>query len=112
MSESNRELLTIGVVIITIIVASLLYVANLINWTLIVPVILLPSGLWLIILGAIRMGNPVKYERTPFSTAALGLLAIALGVAWIVFSINWLYSIIVILLVAAGLAIITALKRK
>ena len=65
MSESNRELLTIGVVIITIIVASLLYVANLINWTLIVPVILLPSGLWLIILGQLEWATPSNMNAPP-----------------------------------------------
>ena len=47
-----------------------------------------------------------------FSTLALGLIAIAVGGAWMLFSINWLYSLIVILLVAAGLAIAAALQRK
>ncbi|MCW4000330.1 MAG: hypothetical protein NWE93_08820 [Candidatus Bathyarchaeota archaeon] len=112
MSESNRNLLTIGVVILTFVVAILLYAAGLIDWTLIVPVVLLLSGLWLLALGAMRMGKPVMYERTAFSTAALGLVAIAVGGAWALFSVNWLYSVVVILLVVAALAIIAALKRK
>ena len=112
MSESSRNLLTIGVFIITIVVAIVLYVAGLIGWTLIVPVVLLLSGLWMLALGAIRAGKPVKYERSSFSTMALGLCAIAIGGAWFLFSFNWLYSLIVVLLVVAGLAIAAALRRK
>ncbi len=112
MSESNRNLLTIGVLIITIVVAILLYIAELIDWTLIVPVVLLLSGLWLLVLGAIRSSKPVKYERSAFSTMALGLVAIAVGGAWYLFGINPLYSLVVILLVIAALAIAVAIKRK
>jgi hypothetical protein len=112
MSESNRELLTIGVVIITVVVAIVLYVAGLIDWTLIVPVVLLLSGVWVMVLGFMRLGKSGKYERSGFSTMALGLIAIAVGGAWALFSFNWLYSLIVILLVVAGLAIAAALRRK
>lgn len=112
MSESTRNLLTIGVFILTIVVAIVLYMAGLIDWTLIVPVVLLVSGIWLLALGTIRAGKPVKYERSPFSTIALGLIAIATGGAWFLFSINWLYSLIVILVVVAALVIAAALKRK
>jgi len=112
MSESNRTLLTIGVFIVTIVVAILLYAAQLIDWTLIVPVILVLSGLWMLILSAIRSSKPVKYERSSFSTMALGLVAIAVGGAWFLFSFNWIYSLVVILLVVAALAIAAALKRK
>ncbi len=112
MSESNRNLLTIGVFILTIVVAILLYVANIIDWTLIVPVILLLSGLWLLSLGAIRQSKPVKYERDAFSTMALGFVAVAIGGALFLYRFNWLYSLVVILLVVAALAIVAALKRK
>jgi hypothetical protein len=112
MSESNRNLLTIGVFILTIVVAILLYVAQLIDWTLIVPVVFLLSGLWILALGALRMSKAVKYERSSFSTMALGLVAIAVGGAWFLFSYNWLYSLVVILLVVAALAIAAAIKHK
>ncbi len=112
MSGSNRTLLTIGVFILTIIIAIVLYVAGLIDWTLIVPVVFLLTGLWMLALGAIRMGKPVKYERSAFSTMALGLAAITVGGAWFLFGINWLYSLIVILLAIAALAIAAALQRK
>ena len=112
MSESNRNLLTIGVFILIVVVSIVLYVVGLIDWTLIVPVVLLLSGLWLLALGAIRAGQPVKYERSAFGTIALGLVAIAVGGAWFLFGTNWLYSLILILVVVAGLAIAAALKRK
>ncbi len=111
-SESNRQLLTIGVFFLTIVVAVLLFVAGLIDWTLIVPVVFLLSGLWFLALGAIRMGKPIKYERSGFSTMALGLVAIAVGGAWFLWGINWLYSLVVILLVVAALAIAAAMQRK
>ena len=112
-SESNRNLLTIGVFFLTIVVAILLYVAAVItDWVLIAPLVFLFNGLWLLALGAIRMGKPVKYERSPFSTMALGLAAIAVGGAWFLFSFNWLYSLVVILLVVAALAIAAAFQRQ
>ena len=112
MSESNRNLLTIGVFILIFIISIVLYIAALIDWTSIVPVVLLLSGLWMLALGTIRTSKPVKYERSSFSTIALGLVTIAVGGAWFLFGINWLYSLIVILLVVAGLTIAAALKRK
>ena len=112
MSESNRNLLTVGVFIIIIVVAILLYVAQIIDWTSIVPVVLLLSGLWMLALGAIRASKPVKYERSSFSTIALGLVAIAVGGAWFFFSYNWLYSVVIILLVVAAITIAAALRRK
>jgi hypothetical protein len=110
--ESNRTLLTIGVFFLTIVVAVLLYAAGLIDWTLIAPVVFLLTGLWMLVLGAIRMGKTAKYERSPFSTMALGLVAIAVGGAWFLFSYNWLYSLVIILLAVAALAIAAALQRK
>jgi hypothetical protein len=42
----------------------------------------------------------------------LGLVAIAVGGAWFFFAINWLYSLVIILIVVAALAITVALQRK
>jgi hypothetical protein len=112
MSESNRQLLSIGVLILTIAVAVVLYVAALIGWTLIIPVVLLLFGLWIIALGAIRAGKPIKYERSPFSTVAIGCCIAAVGGAWFLFSYNWLYSLIVVLVAIAVLAIVAAQRRK
>lgn len=112
MSESSRQLLSIGIFFLTVVVAILLYAVGLIGWTLIVPVVLVLSGLWALVLAGLRASKPVKYERGSFGTLALGLCLVAVGGAWFLFIINWLYSLIVILLVLAALAIAAALKRK
>ena len=112
MSESSRQLLTIGVFFIIIVIGILLYVAGVISWTLIVPVILVLSGLWTLALAATRAGKPVKYERSSFGTMAIGLIMIAFGGAWFLFAYGWLYSLVLILLVLGAIAIAAALKRK
>jgi hypothetical protein len=113
MAESRRELLSIGVFLIIVVVAILLYPAGVItDWTLIIPVILVLSGCWLLALASIRASNPQKYERGAFSTLSFGLLLIAVGGAWYLFGVNWLYSLALILVVLAALAIAAALMRK
>ena len=112
MSESSRQLLTIGVFFLTIVVAILLFAVGLIDWTLIVPVVLVLSGCWALVLAGIRASKPQKYERGTFSTMALGLCMIAVGGAWFLFAFNWLYSLVVILLVLGALVIAAALRRK
>ncbi len=112
MSSSDRQLLTFGVFLIIIIVGILLAVAGVIGWGLFVPVVLVLSGCWAITLAGMRASKPQKYERGTFSTMAGGLGLIAVGAAWYLFGINWLYSVVVILLVIAALAIAMALRRK
>jgi hypothetical protein len=112
MSENNRELLNIGVFIATIVIGILLYAVGLIDWTLIAPVVLVLFGAWILWLAGIRSGKPVKYERSAFDTMAFGLCLMAAGGAWFLFSYNWLYSLVMILLVFAVLAIAAALRRK
>src|SRR5665648_30750 len=107
--ENNRTTLSIGVLFLTIVVALLLYAGGLIGWALIIPMILLLLGLWILVLAALRMGKPIKYA---LSTVALGFITIAVGGAWFVFGVNWLYSVIVILLVIAAIAIASAIQHK
>ena len=112
MAESRRQLLSIGVFVIIIVVAILLVAANVIGWALIIPLILVLSGCWTLVLAAMRASNPQKYERGTFSTMGLGLLMIAVGGAWYLFAFNPLYSLALILLVLGALAIAAALRRK
>ena len=112
MAESRRETLSIGVFLIIIVVAIMLYVTSLIDWTLIVPVVLVLSGCWTLVLAGMRASNPQKYERGAFSTMSLGLLLIAVGGAWYLFAFNPLYSLALVLLVLGALAIAAALRRK
>jgi hypothetical protein len=112
MAESRRDNLSLGVFLIIIVVAILLYAASLIDWTLIIPVILVLSGCWTLVLAGMRATNPQKYERGAFSTISLGLVLIAVGGAWNLFVIDPLYSLALILLVFGALAIAAALRRK
>jgi hypothetical protein len=112
MAESSRDLLSIGAFLIIIVVAILLFAAGFIDWTLIVPVILVLSGCWTLVLAGIRASNPQKYERGAFSTMGLGLLLIAVGGGWFLFSVNPLYSLVLVLLALAAIAIAAALRRK
>ena len=112
MSESRRQLLSIGVFLLIIVAVILLFAVNILGWTLIVPLILVLSGCWTLVLAAMRASNPQKYERGAFSTMGLGLLMIAVGGAWYLFAFNPLYSLALILLVLGALAIAAALRRK
>jgi hypothetical protein len=112
MSESNRQLLTIGVFFVALVVAILLAFVVLQNWVWTIPLFLLFAGLWLIVLGAVRLSKPVKYERSAFSTITMGSCAVAVGGAWFLFSYGWVYSLALILLLIGALAIVAALKRK
>ena len=112
MSNSDRQLLSVGVFLIIVVVGILLAVANIISWGLFVPVVAVLCGCWAIALAGIRAGKSQKYERGSFSTLASGIGLIALGAAWYLFGINWLYSLIVILLLIAAIAIAAALRPK
>jgi hypothetical protein len=112
MAESRRQLLSIGVFFIIVVVVILLYAAKVIDWTLIVPLLLVLSGLGILGLAALRSSKPQKYERGAFSTMGLGLLLVAIGGAWYLFRFSWLYSLALILLVFGALAIAAALRRK
>lgn len=113
MAESNRETLSIGVLLVIIVVAIMLYAVQVIaDWTLIIPLVLVLFGCWTLVLAGMRTSNPQKYERGAFSTLSLGLLLIAVGGAWYLFPVNPLYSLALVLLVFGALAITAALRRK
>lgn len=109
----NRGLITIGVFLIIVVVSILLYQPlKIIDWTLILPMIIVLSGCWLAILGGLRYHSPQKYERGPLSTASWGLFLAAIGIAWFVYGYGWYYSLAIILLALAVLTIASALRRK
>ena len=113
MAESRQETLSIGVFLIIVVAAIMLYAAHVItDWMLIFPIVLVLSGCWTLVVAGMRASNPQKYERGAFSTFGLGLLLIAVGGAWYLFAFNALYSLALILLVIAALAIVTAIGRK
>jgi hypothetical protein len=114
MNESSRQLLTVAVFLVAIVVGVLLYAAALISWLLIFPVVLLVFGCWMLVLSYMQSNEPVKYARSPFSTAALGLSLIAVGGAWFLLDVtgNILYALVLVLLVLAALGIAAALRHK
>jgi len=112
MAEAKRQLLSIGAFFIVVVIAILLYVAGAINWSLIVPFVLVLFGVWILALAGMRSSTLQKYERGVFSTLSLGLLLVAVGGAWYLFAFNPLYSLALILLVFGALAIAAALRRK
>jgi hypothetical protein len=113
MAESKRQLLSIGVFFIIIVLGLLLVAVNVIGWTLVFPLILVFCGCWALVLAGIQNSQPQKYERGTFSTLIMGLLLIALGGAWYLVAQNYvLYALALFLLVIGGIAIAAALKRK
>ncbi len=112
MSESRRQLLSIGVFFIILVVAILLVATGILTWGLFGPFVLGLLGIWIVALAAMRSAKPQKYERSAFSTMAMGGGLIVLGAAWYVFTFGWLYSIALILLALGLVAIAAALRRK
>ena len=113
MSESRRQLLSIGVFFIVVVVAILLYAAKVFaDWLNIFPTIFLMFGVWLIVLAVMRAQSPQKYERSPFGTVEMGVLLIGVGGAWLLFRTGILYSIALLLLILGVIAIVAALRRK
>ena len=111
--KRDSSLLTIGVFLIILVISILLYTPmGLYEWPFIPPVILALIGCWLMVLAGMRRSNPQKYERSPFSTFAMGAVLIAVGGAWFIASINWLYSVALVLLVFGVLAIFAAFGKK
>jgi len=112
MSNVNRQLLSFAVVLIVVVLGILMVLAGAIGWGLFVPVVLVLCGFWALVLSGLKSAQPQKYEYSAFNTAGLGTGLIALGAAWYLFSFGWLYSLIVILLYVAGVAIAAAVKPK
>ena len=112
MAEDRRTLLSVGAFFIILVVSLLLALQVLNDWTLTFPLVLLLFGVWMLALAGMRGSSPDKYARSAFSTMSLGLILIAVGGAWVLFGYNWLYSLVMILLVFAALAIAAALRRK
>jgi hypothetical protein len=111
MTSVDRTLLTFGVVLIVIVVAIVLAI-TVMGWGPFIPFVLVLFGAVALGLAAAKKIQPLKYEYGAFNTAAFGVCLIALGGAWYLFAYNWIYSVIVLLLAVAALAIVAAIRRK
>ncbi len=112
MSEGKRSLLSIGAFLLIVVIAIVLFAANILSLAYIIPLILVLSGVWVLVLAGMRRQSPTKYERGAFSTLSIGLLLIAVGGAWYLLYVNWIYSIVLVLLVLAAIAIAAAMRQK
>ncbi len=113
MSESRRQLLTIGVFFIIVVVAILLYPTNVThNWANIFQLIFILFGVWILVLAAMRAQSSQKYERSAYSTIQMGVLLMALGGAWFLWGYSWIYSIALLLLALGAIAIASAMRKK
>jgi hypothetical protein len=115
MADTGKSgLVSIGVFLIIAVMSILLYQPLQIikDWTLLLPLIIALSGCWLAVLAGMRHSSPQKHERGPFSTLSWGLLLVAIGGAWFMYDYGWYYSLAIVLLALATLAIAAALKRK
>jgi hypothetical protein len=113
MADDRRQLLSIGVFCIVLVVAILLLAAGVLgDWLNVFPTVFVLYGIWLLILAVNSAQNPQKYEREPFNVAGMGILLLTLGGAWLLFKTNVLYSIALIVLVIGAVAIAAALRKK
>ncbi len=111
MSEHYRNMLSFGVLLLIIVVVILLTAFQVIGVGLIVPVFLVLTGCWTLAVAFMRSSRSTSSAYS-FGTLGLGIVLIALGVAWYIFSINWLYSLALILFVLGAIAVASALRRK
>lgn len=106
-------MLSFAVLLVAVAAAILLYAPmGLIDLWLTVPFVLAVFGVWLMVLGGFKSQRPAKYERGAFSTFAWGLLMVAVGGAWLLYGFSWAYSVAVLLLVTAALAIASTLRAR
>jgi hypothetical protein len=66
----------------------------------------------MLVLGGMQASSPQKYGRSSFSLFGWGLLLIAVGGAWFLYSFGWIYSLAVLLLVLGALAIAAAFRKR
>ena len=109
----DRGLLSIGAFLVILVIAFVLYSLPLNIGLWLVPALVIAMfGCWVLVLAGMQASNPQKYEWGAFSLFGWGLLLIAVGGAWFLYNVNWLYSIVLVLLVIGAVAIAAALRRK
>jgi cobalamin synthase len=113
-NSGKRGLLSIGVFLLIMVASILLYqpLQLFTDWLLIVPLIVALAGCWLMVLAGLRAARPQQYERGAFSTLSWGVLFVAVGGAWFLYGYGWFYSLAMVLIALAFIAIAAALKLK
>jgi len=113
MPRMPLGLLSFGVFVIIVAVAIVVSVQFGLSWGASLALIIALYGGWTIALAGIRARNPEKYARTAYSIFAWGILLVAVGGAWLIYSLDvalWLYSVLLLLIVIGVLAVAAALR--
>jgi len=113
MPRMSLGLLSFGVFVIIVAVAIVVAVQFSLSWGASLALIIALYGGWTIALAGIRIKNPEKYARGAFSIFAWGILLVAVGGAWFIYSLEaayWLYSVLLLLIVVGILAVVSALR--
>ena len=108
MAKRQLGLLSFGVLVIILAVSLLLSSLDLFKFLALTITL---CGFWGIVLAAIRAKNPEKYERGAFSTLIWAILLIAIGGSWLIFiqTENFIYAVVLLLIVIGALAVVSAL---
>jgi len=108
MPQRQLGLLSFGVLVVIIAILLLLQL----GWDTIFSLTLTFFGLWVILLAGLRAKNPVKYERSAFSTLIWGIMLLVIGGAWLlnIQTGYWLYSAVLLLVIVGILAVASALS--
>ena len=88
--------ITFGIFLVTCGVAGVLYVTKLVTLWETPAVVAILSGIWLLVLAAIKQARPEQYEISAFATGIWGTLILGGGLSWL---------LAVIISVAPGLAL-------
>ena len=105
-------LLSFGVFVIIVAIAIVVSVQFSLSWGASLALIVTLYGAWTIALAGIRVKNPEKYARGAYSIFVWGILLVAVGGAWFIYSLEatyWLYSVLLLLVVVGILAVVSAL---
>ena len=107
------DIISFAALLVIVAVSILLYTPlGYIGLEMTVPFVLFLFGLWLAGLSGFKAAKPAKYERGAFSTFAWGILITAVGGAWFLSALHWAYSLVLLLLVIATLAVASTFRTR
>lgn len=112
--DGRLDIITIGVAILALGLSVALHLFGLIGIWELVPMFLTIISLWLIATAGIKVVSKTSpYERQPFSTAALGLILLAVGASWWLYTIGveLAYVVLILTLIVGVLVIVTGVRE-
>jgi len=115
MPRMPLGLLSFGVFVIIVAISIVVSVSlqPSLPWGASLALIVTLYGGWTIALAGIRVKNPEKYARGAYSIFVWGILLVAVGGAWFIYSLHaayWLYAVLLLLIVIGILAVVSALR--